>query len=116
MSLIEQAAKPLEELRRAGVEVPEVAHKPDQVPVPISSTIEATNAKLQTAPAGPSRKFAPTIAPTQPAPSPLAEHLPEDSRKVHLDLVHLAQKGLITPEAPRSHMADEFRVIKRPLL
>jgi Mrp family chromosome partitioning ATPase len=35
---------------------------------------------------------------------------------VHLDLAHVAGKGIVTPDAPRSHTADEFRVIKRPLI
>ncbi|MFN0316950.1 MAG: XrtA-associated tyrosine autokinase [Burkholderiales bacterium] len=33
-----------------------------------------------------------------------------------MDLVRLAAAGFITPDAPRSQLANEFRVIKRPLL
>ncbi len=40
----------------------------------------------------------------------------ENSRKVDVDLVQLAAKGIITPDAPRSQVADEFRLVKRPLL
>jgi receptor protein-tyrosine kinase len=35
---------------------------------------------------------------------------------VHLDLKDLAERGMITPDSPRSQVADEFRVVKRPLL
>ena len=38
------------------------------------------------------------------------------SRTVHIDLDMLATKGMVTPEQPRSAIAEEFRVIKRPLL
>lgn len=38
------------------------------------------------------------------------------SRKVELDLEKLALAGFVTPSAPRSQIADQFRVIKRPLI
>ncbi len=38
------------------------------------------------------------------------------SRRVELDLVAIAAAGIVTPQAPRSHLADEYRVIKRPLI
>ena len=38
------------------------------------------------------------------------------SRRVELDLDRLAATGLVTPDAPRSRIADQFRVIKRPLI
>ena len=44
---------------------------------------------------------------------PHASHL---SRRVNIDLARLASTGLVTPEAPHSPIANEFRVIKRPLL
>jgi exopolysaccharide/PEP-CTERM locus tyrosine autokinase len=116
MSLIEQAAKRLEELRRAGVDVPEVVPKPRQVPVAMAGAVEAANARSPSAPADPSRKSVSGIATAKPAAPPPAEQMAEDSTKVHLDLEHLARKGIVTPDAPRSNIADEFRVIKRPLL
>lgn len=42
----------------------------------------------------------------------LAEHAVHEK----LDLVRLRAAGLITPEAERSQVAEEFRMIKRPLL
>jgi exopolysaccharide/PEP-CTERM locus tyrosine autokinase len=35
---------------------------------------------------------------------------------VDIDLARLSAGGYVTPQAPRSHLAEEFRVIKRPLL
>jgi receptor protein-tyrosine kinase len=47
-----------------------------------------------------------------PGPAP-AER---ESRRVEIDLAQLAAMGYLTPETPRTRIADEFRVIKRPLL
>ncbi len=92
-SLIEQAAQRLEQLRRAGVAVPEM--------------VQATG----------------TAAESPGAPSEATTHRPEvrpepavTSRRVELDLARLEAAGIVTPNAPRSQVADEFRVIKRPLI
>jgi exopolysaccharide/PEP-CTERM locus tyrosine autokinase len=45
--------------------------------------------------------------PKEPAPS---------SRQVTLDLNAMAAAGIVTPNAPRSRAADQYRVIKRPLI
>jgi Mrp family chromosome partitioning ATPase len=47
-------------------------------------------------------------------PAPVS--VTDEARIVHLDLGHLASGGIVTLDAPRSQMADEFRVIKRPLI
>ncbi len=38
------------------------------------------------------------------------------SKEVEIDLKRLRDMGYLSPEAPRAQIADEFRVIKRPLL
>lgn len=38
------------------------------------------------------------------------------SQRVELNLETMAASGIVTPNAPRSHVADEYRVIKRPLI
>ncbi len=86
MSLIEQAAKRLEELRRAA---------------PAAAAVARGNGEA--GPATPAPRTAPVVGATQ-------------SQAVTLDLTHLAAAGIITPEAPRSQIADEFRIVKRPLL
>lgn len=117
MSLIEQAAKRLEELRRAGAELPgdsavsadETAHG-DPTP---EAVVRALNARA--AEAGPAqRREAVPTAPASLQPAAAPERQP--SRRVELDLARLKQRGFITPDMPRSQIADEFRVIKRPIL
>jgi exopolysaccharide/PEP-CTERM locus tyrosine autokinase len=48
--------------------------------------------------------------PVSEAPSALL------SRRVEIDLEALAQAGIVSPNAPRSQIADQYRVIKRPLI
>lgn len=88
-SLIEQAAQRLEQLRQAGVQLPEEAVAP--------------RAEL------PVRDMPGKAAPPETEPQ-------FQSKRVELDLEALAAQGFLTPQAPRSQMADQYRVIKRPLI
>jgi len=104
MSLIEQAAQRLEQLRQAGVDIPgpraEVVSEPKVEPAP--------------------PPVRPEELPHPPATyeEPVGLQSPEMvmSRRVELDLEILAAAGIIRPDAPRSQLADEYRVIKRPLI
>ncbi|MEG0821756.1 MAG: XrtA-associated tyrosine autokinase [Burkholderiaceae bacterium] len=89
-SIIEQAAKRLAELQRAGIAVPNPAE-----PAHIAAELA----------------IAPTVAPN---PTPAHEVLP--APRVQIDLDRLQGMGYLAPGAPRTQLADEFRVIKRPLL
>lgn len=89
-SLIEQAAQRLEQLRRAGAVVAE-ARPGQRLP-------------------GGGRTAASLEPETRPA-TPAAA-----SRQVDLDFDALARAGLLVPNAPRSLLGDQFRVIKRPLI
>lgn len=91
-SLIEKAALRLEQLRQAGADVPPAA--PTVSPSP-----------------SPARTAAAPVSPPEPAGAPEPV-----SRAVQLDLASLLAKGFVTPSASRSAIADQFRVIKRPLL
>jgi protein-tyrosine kinase len=103
MSLIEQAAKRLEQLRKAGVEVYSPAGA-GEAPTPDSSIPHQPPARM--APASPlMRSSAGATAPSAAV-----------SRRVELDLNALSATGLISPDAPRSRIADQYRVIKRPLI
>ncbi len=95
-SLIEQAAKRLEQLRGAGVSVPVPAHG--------STLADAERATP-----------VPPVHSTAAAEPHIEESAPS-SRRVELNLAILESSGIVTPNAPRSHIADEFRVIKRPLI
>jgi protein-tyrosine kinase len=92
-SLIEKAAQRLEQLRQAGADVPDM---PEAVP--------ASAAGAARAPAGMPRS---PVQPQRPQTS---------SRVVQLDLDALTEAGFVTPKAQRSLTAEQFRVIKRPLL
>ena len=84
----------------AGAAMPEVAVPPPPVavatplPVPIGEPL------------------AQVVAPERPAPElPL-----QVSKRVEINLEALAAAGIVSPNAPRSQIADQYRVIKRPLI
>lgn len=105
MSIIEQAAQRLEQLRNAGIEVPE------------TTMVRGENARASVSHAGAAAAdiFRPAkrAESTQTASS---EHPRKASKHVDIDLNRLRLAGFVTPDAPRSRIADEFRVIKRPLI
>lgn len=108
MSLIEQAAKRLEQLRQAGVELPEsspVVDKPANERRPGQQSVISENSPLSNVIPP---KYGSTTE-TQPLPV-------QTSRHVNLDLDAMTAAGLLTPNAARSKLADDFRVIKRPLI
>ncbi len=92
-SLIEQATLRLEQLRRAGVSMP--------VTAPNEAKKEANSSGLKS----PEVKV---------IPGP--EIHPVVSRRVEIDLEALSAAGIVSPNSPRSQIADQFRVIKRPLI
>lgn len=107
MGLIEQAAKRLEELKRAGIAVP-VAETADVQGGGGESTMPALGERATLATdAGSPFRGPSTHAAEQPA---------RRSRMVEIDLARLAAAGYVTPTSPRSRLADEMRVIKRPLI
>ena len=87
-SLIEQAARRLEQLRQAGVDMP----------------------------ATPARPAQPALAIPTPAATPEPSAPVLTSRRVDLDLDALTVAGIVNPNSPRTEIADQYRVIKRPLI
>ncbi len=108
MSLIERAAKRLEELRRAGIELPDnenaIASPNAQTRSGLlqKSTFDATNRFSANAPTGVAQR------PSEPES--------ELTARFELDLEKLAALGFVTPLVQRSRIADEFRILKRPLI
>lgn len=98
MSLIEEAAKRLEQLRNAGVELDEDAPR-------AAVATDRPNTAAHTAGA--------TAKQTRPEQADAAV---TRSRLVNVDLARLRAAGFITPDEPTTQIATEFRVIKRPLL
>ena len=83
-SLIEQAAHRLQQLRQAGVDLPQDKTSPLRQPETPQRVAEFPSGAL--------------------------------SRRIDIDLDALAAAGIVSPNAPRSRIADQFRVIKRPLI
>jgi len=117
VGLIEQAAKRLEELKRAGVDVPVAAENAAAVAVRAGPSVpERAMHSLADAP-GPFREPGQSAGPVTPAkPEPPPAEPTRRSKLVEINLERLAAAGYVTPTAPRSRLADEMRVIKRPLL
>lgn len=116
MNTIEQAAKRLEELRRAGVDVTPVAPA-EAAAVQAAAPLQAAPVPVASQPVA--APAAPTPAPTVAAPSARAKTDDTDerrSRTIELDLLRMARCGLLVPGNPRSQQEEEFRIIKRPLL
>lgn len=111
MSTIEQAVKRLEELRKAGVDVPWAA-----APATESPTSPTPHAPGQPQPGS----VHPLPTPVKQAESAAKAAKPQDmgtrSKQVEIDINKLAAQGYIVPHATRSLLVDEFRVVKRPLL
>ncbi len=108
MSLIEQAAKRLEQLRQAGVELPE--DRTPEFPPPSSARDSAAAQRRRQA----TRRDANSSGDSsQAAPSGTASSA---GKQVELDLDAIAASGLLVPSQTRTLLASEFRVIKRPLI
>lgn len=129
MSLIEKAVQRLGQLKQAGGQPATAPH--------IEPMIEGLQAETATQP-GVSAKSAQTALRNEPVidgasvhsgaggrgtPAPLHNEPREriqrgaaGGRMVELDLVRLTQAGMVTPDLPRSAIAEEYRVIKRPLI
>lgn len=101
MSIIEEAAKRLEELRRAGVETGEDAVAEEAAQQQAAAPVQAAAAAPHSAQARP-----------QPAQTPAADN----SRRVDIDMAGIKTRGIVSPWDPRSQAADEFRIVKRPLI
>lgn len=113
MSLIEQAAKRLEQLRQAGVELPEdtVAHNQSS-PLSTQTATEPDSASQITGTNTATLAGAPL--PSVRAPSRASS--PSNGKRVNLDFDAMAASGLLVPSQSRNLLANEFRVIKRPLI
>ncbi len=91
-SIIEQAARRLAELQRAGISLP-------AEPAVAGNGTAAAVVDLP-----------PPVAPVASAAEPVR------APRVEIDLGRLQTMGYLAPGAPRTQLADEYRVIKRPLL
>lgn len=114
MNTIEQAARRLEQLRRAGVAI-----------AAPSESVSAAN----TADTSPDARQPAALAPITPTTrndkgdsqdfaggQATTDAASKRSKEVTLDLQRMQRAGLLVPGQPRSQLEEEFRIIKRPLL
>jgi receptor protein-tyrosine kinase len=122
MSLIEQAAKRLEELRRAGAEVPGAPSSEASEPARVDGTERVPTPEAAIRGLAGRVAVAEAVAPRAPSsqPSPAARDIRRsdgrEQNRIEIDLERLKARGFVTPDAPKSQIADEFRVIKRPII
>lgn len=120
MSLIEQAAKRLEELRRAGAET--AAAAPDAAataPLHVAEHLPTPEAAMRGLAGRAAAAPSPVVRPREEAPPKDRDIRRSDGleqRQIEIDLDRLKTRGFVTPDAPKSQIADEFRVIKRPII
>lgn len=94
MSIIEKAVKRLDQLKNA-----------------------AGDGLAEDAPlAPPAERQAASAAPAAVVAEPAPVIARATAKSVRIDLARLAARGMVTPDQPRSAIAEEFRLIKRPLL
>lgn len=111
MSTIQQAAKRLEELRRAGVAIPwesddgEAKARAEALAQSGDVPAEVTGSQALPLP----------VMPAMPA-MPAVHANARQSELVNLDLVKLAEEGYLVPGHSSTQLGEEFRVIKRPLI
>ena len=118
-SLIEQAARRLEELRRAGVDVSGEGREsmPRDRADPAHPTPEAAVLAMQNRAASYAREKVSPVSQTESARINGADTpLRSPSRRVEIGLPRLKMRGFVTPDTPASVIAEEFRVIKRPII
>ena len=130
-NLIEQAARRLEELKRAGVDTGSENATPPPGPTPETEATRPTPEALVVALEG----RAAAHAGMAPAPEHNRDvrvpgvprsgasrsgapdsHTGAGSRRIDLNFARLRSRGFVTPDAATSQIAEEFRVIKRPII
>ena len=122
MSLIERAAEKLKELKAGGdaaasaglvspgaAQAAPIARLEPTVP-------ERAIAAMQERRMEPQVPELDTMAPERPVARVTVPRGPRTSKRIDLDLARLRAAGFLTPDSGRSQLADEFRVIKRPLI
>jgi len=116
MSTIEQAAKRLEEMRRAAAEpsaadAGSVATPLDAVPTPEAFVrgipSRATQTHTLTGLAG---------SPGSEGTRRTTSFAQATRPRLEIDFAALKRNAFLTPDAPQSTLADEFRIVKRPIM
>jgi protein-tyrosine kinase len=115
MNLIEEAAKRLQELEKAGIRAP-ATPAADTKPEPEKA--EPIPQRVARAAVQPVARIpAPAQKPADKRVEPASLQKPSESRNYrNIDLARLQAAGFITPTVRESNLLHEFRIIKRPLI
>jgi exopolysaccharide/PEP-CTERM locus tyrosine autokinase len=121
MSLIEKAAQRLEQLKRAGIdpaapsaEVEEPVQTAMATATPVARATEGAKLDIPVRQNRADRVIPP--AQEQPAAPVTPNRQRRTSQVIEIDPVGLQLSGFLSPHAPNSLLAQEMRIIKRPLL
>ena len=109
-SLIEEAAKRLEELRAAGIDtgatgvasLPRPGHDAASPSTPEAAILPLDSRRIGAGAAAAERSSARREAASK--------------REIEIDFARLRVRGFVTPDAGATQIAEEFRVIKRPII
>ncbi|OFZ70062.1 MAG: protein tyrosine kinase [Betaproteobacteria bacterium RBG_16_58_11] len=110
MSIIEKALNKVGDKPQAEIEPPQPA--PIAVDTSAGSLVEQAVAKIEIKAEAPRQTSG--SRPAAAAPADSAETF--TSRQVNIDFARLRARGLLTSDDERSALAEEYRMIKRPLL
>jgi hypothetical protein len=109
MYSIEEAIRRLELLKGTGVEYR-----------PVGAGRAGPRNSLDSAAPGGMEPAGEKPAPVAPVPSRAGADMPDGIRDRRVDLIldlqGLSQRGFLMPDTPRAEVAEQFRVLKRPLL
>jgi protein-tyrosine kinase len=113
-STIERLARELEKHQRTPAELPanQTPESSARVPVSIDLGTEGDGRRKEPV----LKQALPTQAPARPLSKALGPAPVSRSKVVELDLAQLAARGVLTPDASQSRLANEMRMIKRPLI
>ena len=109
MSIIERAAKRIDEARSAAAPATGVTPESAVVRTPAPVAPITVPPVLAPAPSMPPAVLHADLEPVALAPK-------QSAHKVDLDLVRMRQVGLVTAASGRTTLLEDFRIIKRPLL
>lgn len=109
MSLIEKAVQRLDQLKKAEGSPPESSQAPR-----VSESAASGGGPSSGAGRGAVRPAG--VSPGASAPTASAQSGARASRTLEIDLALLATQGMVTPDRPKSVLAEQYRVIKRPLI
>ncbi|TCS38573.1 exopolysaccharide/PEP-CTERM locus tyrosine autokinase [Paucimonas lemoignei] len=111
MSIIEKAIGKLERGRKETPQAPAMPRAPEEVPAPASASPIVEQAMAIAAPVTKEASIPQSAPPTQ-----VSSDSSRRSRRIDINLTRLHELGMVTPDGGRTPIAEEFRLIKRPLI